>query len=155
MDELNAFADFELLEPGKLIDDDLELLLVEKAPVDLERGLVPAYEFMMRHVYENKNVGRIAFRVGLTKRLMEYGGHIGYEVHEAYRGRRYAARSCKLLFPFIKRHNIDTVVITCEPSNIPSVRTCEIIGGKLDSTYEVEISPGVWRTTNRYKINLT
>ena len=39
--------DFTFLVPGPLIDDDLELVLVEKIPGDPLINYVPAYKFKM------------------------------------------------------------------------------------------------------------
>lgn len=37
------------LDPGKLIDDDLELVLVKKVPADEKKGYFPMYEFDMKN----------------------------------------------------------------------------------------------------------
>jgi len=97
-------------------------------------------------------MGNISLRVGLTEKLKEFGGHIGYEVEEQYRGNNYAARSCRLLFPLIRKLGIKPIVITCAPDNLPSVRTIESLGGILISTQKVEIEPGTNRPTNIYHL---
>ena len=151
---LDKFKNFQFLDPGVLIDDDLELIVKETCPNNPEKGYVPAYKFEMVHMKTRAVMGNIELRVCLTEKLKEYGGHIGYEVNEQYRGNLYAARSCKLLFSLIRRLGINPVVITCDPENIPSVKTIESLGTTLLSTKEVEIGPHMYRMTNIYHLYL-
>ena len=104
------------------------------------------------NTYTGEEMGNIDLRVGLTEKLRMLGGHIGYEVYEPYRGRRYATRSCRLLLPFARQLGINPVVITCDPQNIASVRTIEALGAKLVKTHDVEIESGVFRWTNVYHV---
>ena len=62
---------------------------------------------------------------------MYFDGNIGYRVEEPYRGRRYAGKACKLLFELARRHGMEYVIITCNPDNWPSRRTCEYLNGDL------------------------
>lgn len=122
---------FEFFDPGRLVDEELELRLVEKRPGMALLGRAPAYRFKMTLVGSEVEVGSIDLRIGNTHNLLMYGGHIGYGVEPAYRGRRYAARACRLLFPLARRHGLHTLWITCNPDNIASRRTCEILGATL------------------------
>ena len=85
----------------------------------------------MMLVGQDKEIGRIEFRAGNTHHLIMYGGHVGYAVEPEYRGRRYAARACKLLLPLARLHGFQTLWITCNPDNLASRRTCELAGAKL------------------------
>ena len=120
---------YKFLEPGELEDEDLRLVLVKTLPPDPEKELVPAYEFEMRHSGSDDIMGHINLRIGNIDKIVKYGGHIGYDVIPEHRGHHYAARSLKLLFPFVRSHGIGTLWITCNPDNIASRRTCEIAGG--------------------------
>lgn len=100
-------------------------------------------------------MGKVRLRVGLTAMLRLYGGHIGYEVDEPFRGHRYAARSCRLLAPLMQALGIDTAVITCNPDNIPSAKTIESLGAQLVATKEVEVEPGDFRLTSIYHWHLS
>ena len=124
-------AMFEFHEPGGLIDEDLELVLVERFPGDSGLGFVPAYKFKMVVRGEEEEVGTIHLRIGSTPRLDLYFGHIGYKVAPEHRGHRYASRSIRLLLPLIQSHNLKPVWITCDPSNMASRRTCELVGAEL------------------------
>jgi len=77
---------------------------------------------------------------------------MNYEVNEEFRGHSFASRSCKLLFPLAKKHGLSKLLITCDPDNIASKKTCAAIGGILIDTIYVEIEPGRFRDTCRYEI---
>ena len=87
-----------------------------------------------------------------------YGGHIGYDVSEEHRGKRYAARSCSLLLPLAKRHDLNPLWITSNPDNLPSRRTCEIIGARLieivDLPKETDLYQEGDRQKCRYRLDL-
>ena len=122
---------FTFLEPGPMVDKDLQLVLVKTCPADPEKERVPAYEFEMRHSRTGETLGHVNLRIGNTDKIVKYGGHIGYGVVAAHRGHHYAARSCQLLFPFARSHGLTTLWVTCNPDNLASRRTCEIAGGTL------------------------
>jgi tagatose 1,6-diphosphate aldolase len=149
-DNLGKFKDFEFIDPGILIDAELELELEETCPHKPEKGYVPEYKFVMVNTNTRTVMGKLSLRVGLTKVLNTYGGHVGYEVDELFRGHRYASRSCRLLIPLIQRLEIQPVVITCAPDNIPSARTIEALGAEQVDIKNVKIEPGVIRPTSIY-----
>ncbi len=127
---------FAFLDPGPLRDDSLELHLRRRQPAVPAKSYVPAYVFQMRHPETKQVMGGISLRVGNTEPIF-YGGHIGYRVEPSFRGQRFAARSCRLLLPLARRHGLNPVWITCNPENIASRRTCEILGARLVETVDV------------------
>lgn len=140
---------------SKMVDRDLELKFNGKRQAKILNSCMLEYVFEMYLADTNQNIGSIKLRPKLTSELEEYGGHIEYDVKKKYRGNNYAERSCKLLFPLMKKKlNIDPVIITCNPANVPSVKTCEKIGGKLISTKTIQISHGKKRLTNKYIVKL-
>lgn len=60
-----------------------------------------------------------------------YGGNLGYGVFVEYRGNHYAAKACILVKDIARKHNHKSLIITCDPDNIPSRKTCEYIGAEL------------------------
>ena len=154
MDELEKYKDFKFIEPNLAADGDLELRVKQLCPYNPQLKFVPEYKFEMVHVPGGHVMGEINLRVGLTKKMKEYGGHIGYRVLEPYRGHHYAARSLKLLIPLLRRLGINPVVITCYPENLASAKTIEANGAKLAACKEVEIEPGVYRKTSIYHLYL-
>jgi predicted acetyltransferase len=150
---------FDFLDPGILIDDDLQLILVENAPGDPAIGYVPAYKFKMTQVGQDEEIGHIDLRIGNTNHIVMYGGHIGYGTEPAHRGHRYAARACKLLLPLARSHGLETIWITCNPDNIASRRTCEILGCTLVEIVDLPAYTDMYRDGERqkcrYRLDLT
>lgn len=105
------------------------------APVGYALNGVPTYHFWMRLNPQFSPpvpmAGNISLRVGWTPDLVNYIGHIGYGVYPPARGQRYAARACQLLIPLARQHQLPCLWITCNPENIPSRKTCEMIGGRM------------------------
>lgn len=118
-------------------DDDLTLRLAAKVPPDHKKGWVPFYNFEMVHSGEGTVMGRINLRIGNTENLLLYAGHIGFAVLEPFRGRHYAARSCRLLIPLIQHHRLDPAWLTCNVDNEPSKRTMELIGAVYVETVKM------------------
>src|SRR5690349_7267834 len=169
---------FEFIDPGRLVDDELELVaphaslaeeflrtcndprsLAEGEPRverrqlhdylrsaphgrqggDASNSRPPSYHFWMRlwPSYLSRPrpdvviAGTIGLRVGESQDLSMFLGHLGYHVYPPARGRHYAERACRLLFPLARAHGMNTIWITCNPDNWPSRRTCERLGGEL------------------------
>ena len=132
---------FTFHDPGPLVDGELELVLVETTPEDPSKGWVPAYYFQMRVGGAPQPAGSLTLRVGDTEEIVGFFGHIGYGVEPAYRGRRYAARACMLVLPLARLHGLNPLWITCNPDNVASVRTCELLGATLAGV--VDVPPGL------------
>ena len=152
---------FKFLDPGRLIDGDLELELSEKLDGNPELNYVPSYRFVMKITDQGlirQEVGRIDLRIGNTNDIVMYGGHIGYRVHPEHRGHHYAARGCRLLFPLALRHGLTTLWITCNPDNYASRRTCELAGATFVEIVDLPQSSDMFqegeRQKCRYRIDL-
>ncbi len=91
----------------------------------------------MIHSATAEELGGIRLRVGSTPHVELYAGHIGYNVHEPHRGHRYAARSVRLLVPIAHRFGLNPVWITCDPENIASRRTLEVVGFEFVEVIDV------------------
>ena len=108
------------VNPGELVDDDLELVLKKKLAADPEHGhFLPAYKFAMLE---------IGLKIGEPPPHL---GHIWYRVFPAHRGRQFAARACRLLVPLARRHGLDPLRITCREENRASRRTAELAGAEF------------------------
>jgi predicted acetyltransferase len=123
-------------------------------------GHAAAYHFWMK-VNDNPELpiaGGIGLRVGNQFELVMYSGHIGYHVYPPAQGHRYAERACRLVFPLVKQHGLNTLWITCNPENIASRRTCERLGGEMVEIVQVpEENPLYHRGETekcRYRIDL-
>lgn len=105
-------------------------------PADAGRpDWLPAYHFRIC-LPDGTEAGVCDLRVGHNESVY-YGGNIGYRVERPYRGHHYAGKACRLLFQLAKRHGMGYVIITCNPDNWASRRTCEYAGGKLMEIVEL------------------
>lgn len=118
-----------------LKDEEISLVLERTAAANPERGWVPAYYFAIRNK-DGVKIGECDLRVGHNENTY-YGGNIGYSINEEYRGHHYAGKACLLLFELAKRHNMDYLIISCDPDNFASRKTCEYAGGKLSEIAEL------------------
>ena len=150
--------DFTFLDPGELVDGDLELVLVRKVPADPVKGHVPGYVFEMRSRPGGTVIGSLRFRVGDADTVLKYPCHVGYDVKPQFRGHRYASRSVLLILPFARAHGLTRLWISCAPDNVASRKTCERAGAKLCAILAVPEDHDMYakgfRTMCRYCIDL-
>ena len=107
--------------------DEIFLRLVKTAEEQPQKRWLPAYYFEIC-LPDGTTIGHCDLRIGHNEKTY-IGGNIGYGIEEAYRGHRYAAKACALLFRQARKHGMDYLIITCVPDNLASARTCEIAGG--------------------------
>lgn len=137
--------------PETFREGDLTLKLLVSSPGSDRQGLVPFYKFQMLADGCAKPAGNISLRIGDTDDLVLYFGHIGYGVEPAHRGRRYAARASRLLLPLARAHGLETLWITCNPDNLGSRRTCEILGATMVEIVDVPKRTDLYRQGDRQK----
>jgi len=116
---------FELPE---LSDGLIRLVCEEKKLAVPEKKYVPAYSFAV--CKGSEKIGGVSFRIGYTDGLF-YGGQIGYNIDEKYRGNGYAVRACRLLLPVARAHKMEKCIISNEYTNTASRRVCEKLGARL------------------------
>jgi len=149
---------FKFVRTRRYLDADLELVLTKTTQADPVKKHVPGYEFEMRQAGKTATIGSIRLRIGRTRPLVGWCGHVGYGVDEKARGKRYAARSCRLIFPLASAHGLQTLWITCDPRNMASRRTCEIAGGTYVNTVRVPKGTEMYdqgrRWVRRYRFDL-
>ncbi len=59
-------------------------------------------------------LGRISLRHELTERLLEVGGHIGYDVRRSRRRQGHATRMLAAVIPEAARLGVSRVLVTCD-----------------------------------------
>jgi len=77
-------------------------------------------------------LGRLAIRHRLTPPLLEWGGHIGYDVRPTARLRGHATAMLAAALPVSRELGIDRVLVTCDLDNVGSRRTIEKNGGVFE-----------------------
>lgn len=119
---------------------------------------VATYFFRMVHTQTGEELGDINLRVSSTPHIERYAGHVGFSVHEAHRGHRYAARLVALLVPIAKQLGFESLWITCDPENVASRRTLELAGAELIETVDVPSDCIIFQSGHlrkcRYRLDL-
>lgn len=78
-----------------------------------------------------------------TEELPPYcSGHIGYSIVPWKRQRGYATEALRQVLPLARREGFDRVSITCDDSNIGSIRVIEANGGVLAQRVPHPDKPG-------------
>jgi predicted acetyltransferase len=148
---------FAFIDGALPSDGDLQLVLAECIPAENSPWGVPAYTFSMQDP-GGEYMGRIRLRVGWSENVIRYAGHVGYAVEPAHRGHRYAARACRLIIPRAKQHGMTNLWITCQPDNMPSRRTLELLGaeyvGVIDVPPEYPLDAGAERKKMCFRFRL-
>ena len=135
---------------GELKDGDLTLEFVRFAPHAIHA--VPAYHFRMVHTFAHTELGQINLRVGSSRHIEFHAGHVGYLVHPAHRGHRYAARSLRLLFGLAQAHRLNPLVITCDPGNTASQRTLDFVGASFVEVVDLPPECVIFQSGKRKKL---
>ncbi len=112
-----------------------ELVLRLDKTVEGNQNWLPTYHF---HIcdHSGNRLGKCDLRIGHNEGVY-YGGNIGYQIFPEYRGRHYAGKACLLLYELAKRHGMDYLIITCNPDNYASRKTCEYAGCRLTEIVEL------------------
>jgi predicted acetyltransferase len=84
-------------------------------------------------------LGRIAIRHRLTPGLLEYGGHIGYDIRPAARRRGHATAMLAAALPVAGTLGIDPALITCDTGNDGSRKVIEANGGVLEDKRGIKL----------------
>lgn len=123
-------SDFSFLRDG-----EIRLCLKKTVDGDPEREWLPAYHFSICDL-SGTEMGVCDLRIGHNNKTY-YGGNIGYRIYEPFRGHHYAGKACLLLFELAKMHKMDYLIITCNPDNDASRKTCEYVKCRLIETVEL------------------
>ena len=122
----------------------------------LKAEIAPEPPFVPDTIYwatkQDQVVGKVALRHFLNENLKQFGGHIGYEVRPSQRRQGIATEMLRLLLQTPKAKEIGRLLLTCAPTNLPSIKTIEANGGLFEKTAFVEKQK---RDTNYYWIDLT
>lgn len=130
-------------------DGEIDLIPIHITPPNRELGFGHEQVWRITMHNERREIGQISYRDG-ESRCVYYYGHIGYHIDEEYRGHHYAYQACRLIENEIRNSGKTNVVITCDPDNEPSRKTCL----KLECLFEriTEVPEDIYR---KYDISRT
>ena len=117
-------GDSERLRDPEVLGEWVDWLgRMERSDQELPEGRVPSsYRWVLD---DGRVVGTIAIRHALTPSLLAEGGHIGYAVGPADRGRGVASSALALALDLAHRRGIHPALVTCDVDNLASARTIE------------------------------
>ena len=121
---------------ARYTDGEIDLIPEHLGPCEADLGFGEEFDFIIVPHGERKEAGEISVRLGESEGIYYYG-HIGYHIDPPYRGHGWAEKACRLILPLLRERGKDSVVITCDPDNMASRRTCEKLGCRLERTVPV------------------
>jgi len=128
--------------PGKeSLADFLQRSIDRSEGRQLEPGWVPFTTYWLLDD-AGTVVGISRLRHSLTDVLIHHGGHIGYYVRPAARGKRYGTAILRLTLEDGRKRGIQRFLLTVNSDNAPSIRVIEGNGGVLEDER-------VWAETGR------
>ena len=131
-----------LFRRAEFSDGVIDLIPVREAPASRELGFGHERVWRIAEHRKTREIGRLSYRDGESLGVY-YFGHIGYHIDPPWRGHHYAERACRLIRKEILRGGKSSVVITCDPDNQPSRKTCLALGCVWES--EVAVDEGLQR----------
>lgn len=140
-----------------MTDGEINLELYQTYEADPVKKYVPARVYKIYRSEDHALVGGLSLRLGHNENTF-YGGHMGYEIYEPYRGRHYAGKACRLACRIARQEGMAYLFITCSPENTASQRTCEYAGAVLVQMLEIpahlEMYQNGRRISCQYRIEL-
>jgi predicted acetyltransferase len=115
--------------PGEPWSGFVARLAAQRRGLELREGWVPA-TFLVGEA-DGEIVGRVSVRHALTEWLARYGGHVGYAVRPAFRGRGYARQLLRRSLVVAADAGITEAMVTCDDVNVASAAVIERCGGIL------------------------
>lgn len=141
---------FEFLDFNRMTDGELDLWLARTVEPNEKRGHLAAYEFRIARHNIPEKIGEIDIRIGHNENSY-YGGNIGYGILEEFRGHGYAAKACRIVKRVALAHGMAKLIITCNPDNWPSRRTCEKLGLMLKEIVDLPTHNDMYLLGERQK----
>lgn len=99
-------------------------------------GRVPQVELWLTE--GDEYIGRVTIRTRLNPRLMQMGGHIGYDIRPSRRGQGFGRQILRLALPIARELGVTRALLTCDADNLPSQRIIEGCGGVLQDQIDVK-----------------
>ncbi|ADP39132.1 GNAT family N-acetyltransferase [Gardnerella vaginalis] len=141
-------AERRFIHPETIIESSYNI----EHGINLPENYVKATTFWL--IDNEKFIGEINIRHELNSFLINYGGHIGYEIRQSECMKGYGTKMLSMALTYCKETlNLHKILITCDDDNIGSIRVIENNGGILENKVKNSLSRGNV-TTRRYWINI-
>ncbi|MCF4120735.1 GNAT family N-acetyltransferase [Antribacter sp. KLBMP9083] len=127
---------FLFTHDGEAWPDHVARLARERRGLDVLSSRVP-HTFLVGEA-DGELVGRLSVRHALNGGLRTVGGHIGYGVRPAFRGRGHATALLRAGLAVAAAQGIRRALLTCDDDNVPSARAIERCGGVLEAVVIAE-----------------
>lgn len=147
----NGGIAMQLKDYNVIYGSEIDVKLESKSSGDPIKKRSPEYKFKILLHNTETIIGHINVRFGDDEKIVNYIGHIGYGIDEGYRGHKYSAKACDLIKEVLIDHNVDSVIITCNPDNYSSRKTCERIGAKLIEIIDIPKESDAYSETETSK----
>lgn len=120
---------------SKHFETFLAALQAEAIGKHLKPGRVPHTVYWL--VEQAEYLGRVDIRHQLTDKLRTVGGHIGYDIRPSKRRQGYGTVALQLGIEKAKSLGIQSILVTCDVTNIGSNKIIQKNGGQLFDTVPV------------------
>lgn len=90
--------------------------------------------------FDGQIVGKISIRHHLNELLENRGGHVGFGVLSAFRGKGFAKKMLALSLDQCRKIGLKKILLTCEESNDPSIQVITQNGGVLDQLNDPKLT---------------
>jgi predicted acetyltransferase len=115
----------------------IDFLVKNVEGINLPEGQVPDSTYWLV-AKDNQIIGVVNIRHGLTEKLLNSGGHIGYGIRPSERRKGYATQLLALALEKTLELGIKRVLVVCAATNIASIKTIVNNGGMQDKDYNDE-----------------
>ena len=150
--DLNGAGALDKIYEGYTFEEALDRCLKmknEKYARSVNR--CPGKTFLLIRKNDNKIIGCANLRWNLTKKVLKFGGHIGYSIRPTERRKGYNKINLYLILKEAKKIGLDKVMLDCSANNLGSDKTIKALGGVLE---RCEIDPWDNELTNVYWIDI-
>ena len=117
--------------------------------LDLSISINNAYYYHIYRKSDNAHIGNCGLRLD-SNETNYILGNIEYEIFEDYRGNNYAYQACLLLGDLASSKDVDKLIITSRPTNIPSIKTIEKLGVKYLEVRKVPKNNILYKQGDRF-----
>ena len=162
--DINGSGSLDKIYYGYTFEEALDRCLkMEDEEYAKSIGRCQGKTFLLIREDDNKIVGTINVRwnlkhivinilyLNLNKKMLQFGGHIGYGIRPTERRKGYNKINLYLGMLEAKKVGLEKVMLDCDVNNLGSDKTLKALGGKLERT-EIDPSDGI--LTNVYWFNV-